>query len=257
MKLQEVFNAAADPKVFPEMGLPPWAPLKVYARAPFARIDAQGMFDYATGKYSPAKFYNYVTQKSSDTAPPAAVVVHEGEISPALGMDGMSYVQFARKGLALQKSQNGGASRGGGPGGGNFDTGYARYGSRIPNSPATEQTLFDGIDITLPGIATLAPSAPGLRAALEKIDGQFAEAQRLFDAAKPELTAPPLRMALEALDGVIHELEEERDLPADQKFNVLHELRIKRVQCNNALVLALLALPCKRLSPVCLLDSRC
>ncbi len=36
---QEVFIAAADPKVFPEMGLPPWAPLKVYARVPFARID--------------------------------------------------------------------------------------------------------------------------------------------------------------------------------------------------------------------------
>src|ERR1700744_2179457 len=31
---QEVYNAAADPKVFPEMGLPVWAPLKVYSRAP-------------------------------------------------------------------------------------------------------------------------------------------------------------------------------------------------------------------------------
>ena len=35
---QEVFNAAADPKVFPEMGLEPWAPLKVWrARVPFAQ----------------------------------------------------------------------------------------------------------------------------------------------------------------------------------------------------------------------------
>ena len=33
---QEVFTAAGDPKVFPEMGLAPWPPLKVYARAPFA-----------------------------------------------------------------------------------------------------------------------------------------------------------------------------------------------------------------------------
>src|SRR5579875_877846 len=47
---QEVFKAAGDPKVFPDQGLPPWQPLKVYARIPFARIDAQGMFDYATNQ---------------------------------------------------------------------------------------------------------------------------------------------------------------------------------------------------------------
>ncbi len=236
---QEVFNAAADPKMFPEMGLPPWSPLKVYARAPFARVDGQGMFDSATGKYSPARFHNYVTQTDSDTPPQTAVVVHEGEVSNALGMDGMSYVQFARRGLALQKSQNGGGSRGGG--GGTFDVGYARYGSRIANSPATEQTLFDGIDVSFAGIADLAPSAPAtLRGLLEKIDQRFAEAQRLFDPAKPELTAPALREALRGLDGILRELEDEKvdDLPAAEQFNVLHELRIKRVQCNNALVLA-------------------
>ena len=239
---QEVFTAAADPKVFPEMGLPPWAPRKVYAREPFARIDAQGMFDYATGKYSPARFYNYVTKTWSDTAPPAAVLVHEGEISTALGMDGMSYLQFARKALALQKSQNGGASRGLPGVGGPFDSGYARYGSRIPDSPATEKTLFDGIDISLPGIATLAPSASAglyaeLTASLAKIDTSTAEAQKLFDPAKPELTVPPLRDALRALDSLIASVEK-ASLDSTEKFDVLHELRIKRVQCNNALVLA-------------------
>ena len=39
---QEVFNAAADPKVFPEMGLPVWAPAKVYGRMPFAQVSAGG-----------------------------------------------------------------------------------------------------------------------------------------------------------------------------------------------------------------------
>jgi LmbE family N-acetylglucosaminyl deacetylase len=240
---QEVFTAAADPNVFPEMiqqGLMPWAPLKVYARAPFARIDAQGMFDYATGKYSPARFYNYVTKTWSDSAPPAAVIVHEGEVSTAPGMDGMSYVQFARKGLALQKSQNGGASRG--AGGGAFDSGYARYGSRIPNSPATEQTMFDGIDITLPGIASLAPDASSalrvlLKTNLAGIDTSIANAQAAFTADHPEGTAPRLREAFLLLDGLIKEVEKSA-LPAQQKFDVLHELRVKRVQCNDALILA-------------------
>jgi LmbE family N-acetylglucosaminyl deacetylase len=50
---QEVFKAAGDPKVFPEQlkdGLQPWQPLAMYSRAPFARVTAQGILDYATGK---------------------------------------------------------------------------------------------------------------------------------------------------------------------------------------------------------------
>jgi hypothetical protein len=95
--------------------------------------------------------------------------------------------------------------------------------------------------VSLAGIADLAPEvADKFRPALQSIDQKFAEAQRLFDPAKPELTAPPLREALRALDGFIRELENERvnDLSAEQSYNLLHELRIKRVQCNDALVLA-------------------
>jgi LmbE family N-acetylglucosaminyl deacetylase len=247
---QEVFTAAADPKVFPEMGLPAWAPLKVYARTPFSRVDERGMYDSATGKYSPPRFTNYVTGAVSATPFPATVVIHEGEPAtylaadgtrkPIPGMEDLTYLQFAREGLALQKSQNGGASRGASAGA--FDVGYARYASRIPNSPPTEQSLFDGIDTSLAGIASLAPDAkPELRAALEKIDQQIAEAQRLFDPAKPELTAPPLRVALGALDDLIRELEDPNvdDFSPEESYNLLHELRIKRVQANNALVLAL------------------
>jgi LmbE family N-acetylglucosaminyl deacetylase len=40
---QEVFTAAADPRVFPEMGLEPWAPLKVYGRVPFAYATLRGI----------------------------------------------------------------------------------------------------------------------------------------------------------------------------------------------------------------------
>src|ERR1700733_605511 len=63
---QEVFEAAGDPKVFPEQiaaGLLPWSPMKVYARVPFFSVTSKGMFDYATNKYAPARFYNYVTKE--------------------------------------------------------------------------------------------------------------------------------------------------------------------------------------------------
>lgn len=241
---QEVFNAAGDPNVFPDQiaaGLQPWQPLKVYARVPFARIDEHGMFDYATNQYAPSRFTNYVTGKVTSIVPKANVVVHEGDTDPLLG--GLSYVQFAREGLALEKSQIGPNARLAGPG--PHDVSYHRYGSKL-NQPdgddsGLEPSLFDGIDTSLPGIATLAPDVAGkFRPLLEKIDQQIAEAQHLFDPAKPELTAPPLRLALSAVDSFLHELEDPNvnDLPPAETYNLLHELHIKRVQLNDALILA-------------------
>jgi LmbE family N-acetylglucosaminyl deacetylase len=265
---QEVFKAAGDPSVFPEMGLPPWQPLKVYARVPFARIDAQGMFDYATNQYTPARFTNYVTGKVTTTVPKANVVVPEGTPDPLLG--NLTYVQFARQGLALQKTQIGRGVRLAPAG--KFDVSYHRYGScvtpesgcPIHHDPATsgspgesqtaaqqtdsgadletvESGFFEGIDTSLPGMATLVPEASDkFRPFLEKLDQQIAEAQRLFSPAHPQLTAPPLRLALQGLNSFIGELENAgiNDLPQDESYNLLHELRIKRVQLNDALLLA-------------------
>ena len=233
---QEVFLAAADPKVFPEMGLPPWAPLKVYARVPFSRVSAEGMFDYATGKTVPTRFHNYVTNQDSSNVPEPTVSIHEGEQSNMLGMEGLSYVQFARKGLALQKTQIGEGVRLAPAG--TFDSGYTLMANRIHATPAHEESLFDSIDVSLPAIALLAPDAPAtLRSTLLTIDNEIGKAQQLFTPERPELAAPPLRDALRSLDALIHDTDAQK-LPEEQAFNVLHELRTKRVQLNDALALA-------------------
>ena len=107
---QEVFKAAGDPKIFPEQlkdGLEPWQPLAVYSRAPFAPVTAKGIFDYATGKWAPARFHNYVTDEWSTGAPSTDVMVPVGTFDPTLGR---SYEQIARQGWGMQKSQNGGAN---------------------------------------------------------------------------------------------------------------------------------------------------
>jgi LmbE family N-acetylglucosaminyl deacetylase len=113
---QEVFKAAADPTVFPEqlkpvseggLGLTVWQPLAVYSMVPFARIENGKMFDYATGKWAPAKFKNYVTGEWSNDAPSTDVTIQVGQRDPALGR---SYVQIAREGWGMQKSQNGGSN---------------------------------------------------------------------------------------------------------------------------------------------------
>jgi LmbE family N-acetylglucosaminyl deacetylase len=134
---QEMLAMAGDPRVFPDQiaqGLAPWTPLKVYARVPFAKVTKDGMYDYATNKYLPTRFYNYVTKTWSTEIPKANVTVPEGEYSKALGM---SYVQFARKGLALQKTQIGGNIRLAPAG--KYDVGYTRYGAKLPGVTLPDQ----------------------------------------------------------------------------------------------------------------------
>ena len=66
------------------------------------------------------------------------------------------------KGLALQKTQIGGSGLA--PAGA-FDVSYHRYGSRVKTSGETEKSFFDGVDVSLEGIATLAPRRDSLVAA--------------------------------------------------------------------------------------------
>ena len=322
---QEVFKAAGDPKVFPEMiaeGILPWQPLKVYARVPRQAVTAQGLFDYATGQYTPARFTNYVTGEVSTTPPTVDVVVHEGQTDPLLttcaaslndlpgrissastsgesiravpdtghtptspgpstpiptpssGCTPLSYVQFARIGLGLQKTQIG-------PGvrmapAGTFDIGYHLYGSRLcPTNPAratgrlthdavilsgakdpcispvapiasTESpargpaSFFDGIDTSIEGIATLAPNAPApLRARLTRLSTAIKSATAAFDPSNPSAIAPQLRDALQITDATITTAQDLSFGSPEAKTNILHELRIKAVQLNDALALAL------------------
>jgi hypothetical protein len=232
---QEVFEAAGDPKVFPDQiaaGLLPWSPLKVYARVPFFPVSSKGMFDYATGKYAPARFYNYVTKEWTTESPKANVTIPEGDYSPVLGM---SYLQFARLGLGLQKSQNGGM---GVPAAGKFDVAYHCYGSRVISSEK-EKNFFDGVDVSLTGMASLAPAETTfLKQDLTKIDGLVGQAMVEYRIKAPEKVAPLLRDGLRATDALIGKIEES-GLTAQQKYDLLHELRVKRVQFNDALVEAL------------------
>jgi len=107
---QEAFKAAGDRKVFPDQlknGLEPWQPLAVYSRSPFAPITDKGIFDYATGKWAPARFHNYVTGEWTEGALGTDATMPVGAWDAVLGR---SYEQIAREGWGEQKSQYGGAS---------------------------------------------------------------------------------------------------------------------------------------------------
>ena len=232
---QEVFNAAGDPNVFPDQikaGLRPWTPLKMYARVPFFSVSPKGMYDYATGKWLPVRFHDYLNNTWIEGVPSTNVEIPEGTYDPTLGLN---FVQVSREGLGYQKSQNGGTAL---PLAGMVTTPYHRYGSRV-SVPDKENSFFDGIDTSLMGIATLAKGDNAfLRTDLSDLNTLVEKAMADFSNAHPEKTAPALADGLKKVNEIIDQVNAS-NLSDESKYDVLHELRIKQAQFNDALAEAL------------------
>ncbi len=162
--VQEAFKAAADPNVFPEQlknGLEPWQPLAVYSRAPFAPITNGQMLDYATGKWAPARFRNYITGQWIEGALPADVTISVGKWDAELGR---TYVQIAREGWGEQKSQYGGANPAlSGPDSSSYHL-WAVAPAAAAEGSKKDSSLFQNpkvnVDTSITGMAQLAGSAP-------------------------------------------------------------------------------------------------
>jgi LmbE family N-acetylglucosaminyl deacetylase len=235
---QDAYKLAGDPSVFPDQiaaGLQPWSPLKVYERVPFARVGPQGIFDYATGHYAPARFKNYVTGEWIEGVPSATAHIPVGTYNPLFGR---SYFAVAREGLAEQKSQNDGV---GVPLPRPIDSAYHLYASRAQSPlPAQEASLFDGIDISLAGIADLAPAnaRESWRTKLKALQSVVDEATRSYDAADPAKSAPALARGLTQTRTLLADVAAST-LPADARANMTHELTLKLSQFNDALAQSL------------------
>ena len=232
---QEVFKLAGDPTVFPDQiaqGLRPWSPFKVYARIPFFAATSQGIYDYATNKWSPVRFYDHVTEQWTNTVPSTDIEIPEGTFDPILGR---SYIQMSREGWSQQKSQNGGGNI---PLRGAFNIGYHRYGSHVPIKEP-ETSFFDGIDTSLPGIAMFAHGDTAfLTAALKDIDQHVMTATFGYLPENPEKIAPELAIGYTKTKDLIDAVKAS-SLSDEDKANVVHELNIKLVQFNTALAEAL------------------
>ena len=211
---QEAFKAAADPTIFPDQlkdGLQPWQPLAVYSMVPFAPITEKGIFDYATGKWAPARFKNYVTGEWSEGPLSADVTIAVGTLDPVLGR---SYVQIAREGWGEQKSQNGGANPAlSGP----ATTSYhlwavAPQAAAKPGATTKNDGLFHNskvnIDTSFAGLDALVKNNPPewLSTSLRKIDTDIAkfEADRhgQIGIVAAHKLAPIYRQTLLLRDGI-------------------------------------------------------
>src|SRR5580698_4823082 len=181
---QEAFKAAGDPAMFPEQikeGLRPWKPLKDYALVPFSPVTDKGILDYADGKFYPAEFQNYTDGTVIKGALTASVQIPEGEYNPLMGL---TYTQISRVGLGHQKSQSGGTGM---PPAEEEMRDYHRFASLV-SVPEKESTFFDGIDVSLGGIASLAEGgdAAFLKDGLSQINSLVEKAINDFQAQHPE-----------------------------------------------------------------------
>jgi LmbE family N-acetylglucosaminyl deacetylase len=246
---QEVFKAAADPTVFPDqlkpiaeggLGLTVWQPLAVYGMVPFAPVTEKGMFDYATGKWAPAKFKNYVTGEVTNGVPSTDVIMQVGQRDPALGR---SYVQIAREGWGMQKSQNGGSN----PTLSGPSSTYYHLWAVAPQAtpPADHRYSESGglffnpkvhINTSFSGMAKLAGSDPPLwlTTSLKQIDtgieGFGVGSLRTSAAPTAQKLAPLYRQTIDVRAKV-----SSSDLPPTAKANLLFELDLKIAQFQTAL----------------------
>jgi LmbE family N-acetylglucosaminyl deacetylase len=237
---QKVFLAAGDPKVFPDQiaeGLRPWNPLKEYAHVPFSleegSVSPKGLYDYATHHWAPAGVQNHITGKFEPGAVSANVAIPIGTYDTVVGM---SDQQISRTGLGNQKSQNGGTEI---PAAGPASSAYHRFGSRLPAADH-EKSFFDGIDVTLLGIATLAGDEEHgfLTQGLNQINGFVEDALHNYSVNDPSAIAPTLASGLKATSHLIDQVNSS-SLSADAKYDAVHELKVKQMQFNDALALAL------------------
>jgi len=233
---QEVFKAAGDPHMFPKQikeGLLPWTPVKEYARAPFSRTSEKGSYDYATHRWGPVGVTNHITDQWEAGQVSTTVSIPVGTYD---SFAGLTYPQISREGLGFQKSQNGGSDV---PAPTDQVSRYHRFGSHI-DAKDKEESFFDGIDVSLMGVAGLAGSTPPefLTSGLKEMNASVESATAEFSAQNPSAIASTLAKGLKATNELLDHVEKS-SLTKEQKYNLRHELTVKQRQFNAAIVSAL------------------
>jgi LmbE family N-acetylglucosaminyl deacetylase len=161
----QAFRAAGDPSQFPEQiaeGARPWQPRKLYR---------------AAGRGGGANV--------------PALLVQEGIVDPVIGR---SFAEISFEGRSQHKTQEMGTIEARGPVASTLLLVEGRGAATPP-----ERSIFDGIDISLPGLAQLAGLPDGaLRAELLAMDTAVKRALADYDPLEPSAIIPPLADGLRA-----------------------------------------------------------
>lgn len=160
----QAFRAAGDPSQFPEQieeGLRPWQPMKLY------RGQGRG------------------------GGPAATIEIQAGVLDPVIGR---SFAAISFEGRSQHKTQSMGTIEAFGP----QSSGLILLES-LTDDPASDGALFDGIDVSVTGLAGLAGLPDGaLAAELQTMDRTAKEALDEYEPLRPELIVPRLVEGLRA-----------------------------------------------------------
>lgn len=193
----EVFKAAADPNVFPDQfkeSLRPWQVKKLY--------------------------------RSVRENEPSTLKVDVGAYDP---LTGKSYRQIARDGLAHQRSQGAGQAQ---AAPGSAMSSWLLEESVLPKSER-EQSVFDGIDATITGMAKLAGTT-NISSDLTEVGNRVEAAISKFDARRPWVVASDLAAGMKAARALIEKIKAS-SIEAASKDQLLFLLGNKEKEFNDAM----------------------
>ena len=177
----EAFKIAGDATRFPEHlaeGLQPWQPKKLYiTRSRWRRSD-------------------------TETADTPVLKIDTGEYNALLGL---SYSQIARQGLSYQRSQGVGQTR---ASKGSSRTELQLIDTTLPDQlKKPENSLFDGLDTTITGMAKLA-NAPLLNAEFTQLQESIDAAIRDYDARQPWTVVSHLASGLKTTRSLMKKIQD-------------------------------------------------
>ena len=217
---REAYKAAGDPNKYPEQikeGLRPWQPKKLYFTGGRGVIGGRGGpagRGGPGGRGAPAGTAPTPTPApppAPATAAPAAPAAHLARINTAAYDEllGRTYAEIGSDAHSNHKCQGTsglpgipGIQQGGRGGGGQGGAAYQLMDSSIAGQMDKDETsLFDGIDVSLAGIAQYAGATPppDLAAGLSAIVAQAVNAQKAFDSGNDAATAAPIEAGLAAI----------------------------------------------------------
>jgi LmbE family N-acetylglucosaminyl deacetylase len=226
---REAFKAAGDPSRYPEQirdGLMPWQPRKYYY--PAGGPGGAGGGGRGQG-VTPA----------AGPLPLGAINAASFDVSAYDALLGRTYVEIGTEERGMHKSQ---AMAGllALPSGRNQQR-YLLMDSLVPPAaaPGEESSLFQGIDTSVPGLASLVngTAPPALVTGLRAIADHVSAAQKQFDLDGPFAAAPQIIGGLVAVRDLRQQLAK-MELSAEARFNLDARLKTKEDQFTDAAVLA-------------------
>jgi hypothetical protein len=231
---KEAYDAAGDPAKYPEFGLRPWQPKKLYMSAGFG--GGRGGPDGRGGRGATPPV----------APPPAAPAVKLATVNTAMvdALLGRTYAEIGSDARSSHKCQgtNGlpalpGVANGRGGGG---RGGYQLVESTIAGQVGKDETsLFDGVDTRLVALAQFAgPNPPAeLTTGLASIANAATQTQKAFDAGNDAGTAGPIEAGLQAVRSLRARLAS-IGLSDSARYEIDFRLKIKERDYEDAVLAA-------------------